>query len=156
MTNMKKKKSNLDEMQEQKLLKIEHNAAWLAFWGLAAVILAQIVILGQNIFKEIAGELLVLGVVSLYIIYGCLKNEIWDRKLNPTPKTNIIVSSLSGFVCGAVYFISSYINYHKLLGSLATGVFMFISVFTLTFIALTVCCSLYKKRIRTLEESNDE
>ncbi|MFV0518047.1 MAG: DUF6773 family protein [Aminipila sp.] len=153
---MKKKKSNLDEMQEQKLLKIEHNAAWLAFWGLAAVILAQIVILGQNIFKEIAGELLVLGVVSLYIIYGCLKNEIWDRKLNPTPKTNIIVSSLSGFVCGAVYFISSYINYHKLLGSLATGVFMFISVFTLTFIALTVCCSLYKKRIRTLEESNDE
>ncbi len=29
---MKKKKSNLDEMQEQKLLQIEHNMAWLA-WG---------------------------------------------------------------------------------------------------------------------------
>ena len=28
------KKSNLDEMQEQELLKIEHNGCWLAFWGL--------------------------------------------------------------------------------------------------------------------------
>ena len=28
------KKSNLDEIQEQELLKIEHNGCWLAFWGL--------------------------------------------------------------------------------------------------------------------------
>ena len=29
-----KKKSNLDEMQELELLKIEHNGCWLAFWCL--------------------------------------------------------------------------------------------------------------------------
>ena len=28
------KKSNLDEMQEQELLKVEHNGCWIAFWGL--------------------------------------------------------------------------------------------------------------------------
>ena len=38
---MKKTKSNLDELQELKLLKIEHNGCWLAFWGLLAVILTQ-------------------------------------------------------------------------------------------------------------------
>ena len=32
---MKKTKSNLDELQELKLLKIEHNGCWLAFWGIA-------------------------------------------------------------------------------------------------------------------------
>ena len=34
------KKNNLDEMQEQELLKIEHNGCWLAFWGLLAVMAA--------------------------------------------------------------------------------------------------------------------
>ena len=35
-------KNRLDEMQEQKLLKIEHNGCWLAFYGLAAVIMIQL------------------------------------------------------------------------------------------------------------------
>ena len=30
---MKNMKNNLDEMQEAKLLQIEHNACWLAFWA---------------------------------------------------------------------------------------------------------------------------
>ena len=37
------KKNNLDEMQEQALLKIEHNGCWLAFWGLLAVMAIQMV-----------------------------------------------------------------------------------------------------------------
>ena len=36
------KKSNLDEMQEQKLLKIEHNGFWFAFFGLFAAIMIQL------------------------------------------------------------------------------------------------------------------
>ena len=35
---MRRKKSNLDEMQEQELLKVEHNGCWIAFWGLLAAI----------------------------------------------------------------------------------------------------------------------
>ena len=31
---IRKMKSNLDERQELKLLKIEHNGCWIAFWGL--------------------------------------------------------------------------------------------------------------------------
>ena len=51
---MKKTKSNLDELQELKLLKIEHNGCWLAFWGLLAVILTQIAI-GNGVFTPLAG-----------------------------------------------------------------------------------------------------
>ena len=37
------KKNNLDEMQEQELLKIEHNGYWLAFWGLLTAIVAEVI-----------------------------------------------------------------------------------------------------------------
>lgn len=52
---MKKNKSNLDERQELKLLKIEHNGCWFAFWGLLAVMLVQL-LLGNNDAKNLAGE----------------------------------------------------------------------------------------------------
>ena len=35
-------KSNLDEMQEQKLLRIEHNGFWIGFWGLVLAMAVQI------------------------------------------------------------------------------------------------------------------
>ena len=41
---MKNLKNNLDEMQEAKLLQIEHNGFWLAFWGLLATLVWRFVI----------------------------------------------------------------------------------------------------------------
>ena len=38
------KKSNLDEMQEQAMLKIEHNGCWFAFWGLLAAMGIQMLL----------------------------------------------------------------------------------------------------------------
>lgn len=46
---MKKTESQLDEMQEQKLLKIEHTSFWLAFWGLVAAILVQSALLSGKL-----------------------------------------------------------------------------------------------------------
>ena len=37
-----KRRNNLDEMQEQKLLHIESRGYWLAFWGLAAALIIQL------------------------------------------------------------------------------------------------------------------
>ena len=50
-----KRKSNLDEMQEQELLKIEHNGCWLAFWGLLIVMIIQSFAFGSFDFKALAG-----------------------------------------------------------------------------------------------------
>lgn len=152
---MRKRKNNLDERQEQKLLRIEHNGVWFAFWGLLAVILIQNVIYGMYEFRNIAGEVVVFMGLAIYILVDCMRNGIWDRSLQPNVKTNSIASLGAGSVIGLLYFISSYLKYQKLLGSIATGVFMLGMVFVLSFIALTACASIYKKRVRKLERHND-
>lgn len=152
---MSKRKNNLDEMQEQKLLRIEHNGAWFAFWGLLIAILIQSLNGGANEFRNIIGELVVFLGLDLYLLVACMKNGIWDRKLRANTKTNIIVSLVGGTVVGLLYFISSYLKYHKLLGSIATGIIMLSMTAILTFIALSACASIYKKRVKKLEEDGD-
>ncbi len=148
---MKKNKSNLDEMQEMKLLKIEHNGCWLAFWGLVAAIVIQTV-MDSGDFRSIAGECFVLIPLSLYISIACIRNGIWDRKLKPNASTNLLVSAVAGGVVGLMWFVTSYRNYHKLAGSVATFVFMFIFVFIPCFAILTVTTGFYKKRKNQMEK----
>ena len=50
----KNKKSNLDEMQELELLKIEHNGCWLAFWLLLASLIVQNIAFGASDPKVMA------------------------------------------------------------------------------------------------------
>lgn len=107
---MKKTKSNLDELQELKLLKIEHNGCWLAFWGLLAVILTQIAI-GNDSKQDLSGEWIVFMCLALYLTVGCIRNGIWDRKLKPNFKNNIMASSIAAVVMGILWFIISYRNY---------------------------------------------
>ncbi|MEA1960397.1 MAG: DUF6773 family protein [Bacillota bacterium] len=152
---MNNRENNLDEMQEQKLLKIERNGAWFAFWGLLATILMQVVIGGENLFRNIVGEWIIFMCLAAYMGVSCMKNGIWDRHLQPNGKTNIIVSLVAGSICGSVFFISSYLKFQKLFGSIATGVFIFIGTFALALITLTVSVSLYKKRVRKLEEDSE-
>ena len=96
--------SNLDELQELKLLKIEHNGCWLAFWGLLAVILTQIAI-GNDSKQDLSGEWIVFMCLALYLTVGCIRNGIWDRKLKPNFKNNIMASSIAAVVMGILWFI---------------------------------------------------
>ena len=64
------KKNNLDEMQEQELLKIEHNGCWLAFWGLLAVMVIQMVMGVPG--AQMLGEWIMFMVLALYIVIACL------------------------------------------------------------------------------------
>ena len=109
---MKKTKSNLDELQELKLLKIEHNGCWLAFWGLLAVILTQIAI-GNDSKQDLSGEWIVFMCLALYLTVGCIRNGIWDRKLKPNFKNNIMASSIAAVVwgfCGLSFLIGIITN----------------------------------------------
>lgn len=152
---MKNNRNNLDEMQEQKLLHIEHNGVWLTFWGLLAAILIQMAVYGAEI-KAILGEWIVFMCLALYLGIDCLRNGIWDRKLRPEPKMNLGISFIAGLLCGAVFFFISYKNYGHLIGSICTGVFMLLFTFVLCIIALSVSTSIYKKRLHELENKADE
>lgn len=143
------RKNNLDEMQEQKLLKIEHNGMWFAFWGLLIAILVQIC-MGAD-FKQFIGEWLIFMILCIYTSIGCIKNGIWDRSLKPNVKTNILLSLIAALVVCVTFGFAwhgSQPIMHVALGGIILGVF----VFTACFIALEASCSIYKKRREKLDE----
>ena len=148
---IRKMKSNLDERQELKLLKIEHNGCWIAFWGLLIVMLIQMIV-GNDSIKNIAGEWVVFMSLVLYLSIDCVRNGIWDRKLKPNFRTNIIASSIAAVLAGIIWFGVSYRNYHKLIGSIATGVIMFVQVEIVCLLALMIFSKIYKRRVQKLEE----
>lgn len=148
-------KNNLDEMQELQLLHIEHNGCWMAFWGLLVVIIIQTVTASGN-FRILAGEWIVFMCQALYLSISCMRHGIWDRRFRPNLRTNVFASALAGLACGILFFAVSYINYGKLIGSLATGLIMFIFVFFCTIAALSFSAVLYKKRHKQLESEDED
>lgn len=146
--------SNLDERQEQKLLQIEHNGCWFAFWGLLATLIIQMA-LGCGL-RSILGEWIIFMALALYLSVACMRNGIWDRKLKPNFKTNMIISTIASLVVGVLWFGISYHNYHKFVGAIATGVFMFVLTGALCMAGLSFSSWLYKKRVEKMEMSEEE
>lgn len=150
------KKSNLDEMQELKLLHIERNGCWIAFWGLLAAIVIQTVWYEDHIFEHMAGEWIVFMCLTLYMAGSCLRHGIWDRRYRPDTRTNLFWSLFAAIIVGVTFFMISYKRYGALIGSVAAGAFMFMITFLLTIIALAGTAALYKKRVNELETEIDE
>ena len=89
--NIFSKKNLLDEMQEQKLLKVESRSFWLMWWSLLIAMLVQR-ILGGATAKELAGEWIVFMIACLYSLVECLRNGIWDRHFRATLGANLLGS----------------------------------------------------------------
>ena len=142
------KKNNLDEMQEQELLKIEHNGCCLAFWGLLVVMAVQMVMRVPG--RQMLGEWIVFMVLALYLVIACLRKGIWDRRLKANRKTNLIISLLAGAAAGILItvsnpYLSEPLDYVLVAGM--SGGFTFV----LCFIALSLSMKLYKKRRENLD-----
>ena len=149
----KKTKNKLDEMQEQKMLKIEHNGCWLAFWGMFAALMVQVFVYGTVEWRYVAGEWIVFMCLAAYICVACMKNGIWDRRLSPTP----IVSLFAGIVAGILNFSITFKKYQMAAGAAASGIFSGLLCFALCFAGLMFCMAAYKKRVAHLErEDADE
>ena len=143
-----KKNNNLDEMQEQKLLHIEHNGCWLAFWGLVVAVIVE-GLMGFS-FREVLGEVLLTMVLSLYILIDCLRNGIWDRRLKPTFKTNLL-GALVAAVIASVYIVATNHYLREPLDYVLTIAIGGGTTFVLTFGLLTLCGKIYSKRKEKLE-----
>ena len=143
------KKSNLDEMQEQALLKIEHNGCWLAFWGLLTVMAVEI-ILGIPP-KAVLGEWVVFMVLALYLSIDCLRHGLWDRKLKANWRTNLVVSIIAG-ICVGIFamvinpYLEELLDYVLVFSLCGSSTFLF------CFIVLTLSAKLYKKRREKLDQ----
>ena len=152
-----KRKNNLDEMQEQKLLHIESRGYWLSFWLLAASLVIQLVCYGPGTdWRFMIAEWSIFMIIALYVAVACMKAGIWDRKLKPTLGNNLLMSFCGGAVMGIAQFVISYRNYHKPVGSVAAGIFSGLMVMVLCFGALTISATILKKRQEKLEEESEE
>lgn len=149
------KKNNLDEMQEQALLKIEHNCCWLGFWGLLIALLIQLALSWD--IKALAGEWIVFMVLSGYLLIDCLRKGIWDRHLKANVQTNLLVSLFAGIVMFIFTTVRVHLNYPDAIwGSIAAGAFCGIFVFFLCWLLLSLCTGIYKKRREKLESGETE
>ena len=146
-----KRISKLDEMQEQELLRIEHNGCWLAFWMLLAVLIIENIFLRFEM-KAIAGEWIVFFVLAVYLAFDSSRKGIWDRHLKMNSTTNLLVSIIPGALLGVLWAIRSYRDFHKPVGSLATGVFIGVTTFVLCFIVLSIAMKATAKRKAKMEE----
>ena len=138
------RKSNLDEMQEQALLKIEHNGCCLAFWGLLAAMGIQMLLKVPG--KAMLGEWIVFMALCVYLLAACLRQGIWDRHLKANPKTNLVVSAVAGVAVSVFFGVLFRENASELLDYLLISTIPGITVFILCFALMTVCSALYKKR----------
>ena len=153
---MKERKSNLDERQEQALLKIEHNGCWLAFWGLLIAMAVQLIVYGFDM-KLLAGEWIVFMALCLYICSSCLKQGIWDRQLKPDRKTNLLASLVAGLAFGVLMFFSIWKNFpDKPLGAAAGALISGGIIFAICFCALSISAKQMKKRQEQLEKEENE
>ena len=150
-----KNKSNLDEMQEAKLLQIEHNGCWLAFWGLLAAMIVELFVFGVENMRYFIGEWIVFTVLCVYMGEACLRNGIWDRRLKADRKTNLTVSLIAGAAAGLIFAAISLVRYHSVSGAIVTFVLLFVFVSLCCFLALSLTAREYRKKLAQLESEVD-
>ncbi len=152
-----RKKNNLDEMQERTLLQIESKGMWFVFWGLLASMVIQLVLYGvEEASQCIIGEWVVFMCLCLYMIIGCMRSGIWDRKYKPDSKTNMKMSFIGSFLAGGVMGIINFRTYQMVGGAIAVFVCYFIMLFVIIFITLSLAAVGYKKRFNKLEKGDEE
>ena len=147
-----KKNNNLDEMQEQELLAVEHNGCWLAFWGLLIAMIVQSFAFGSMDFRTLAGEWIVFMVLALYLAIACARRGIWDRKLEMNTKTNVIVSAVAAVLFGIFNAVMVFKNYHKPVGTIIATVIAAAITFILCLAALSIMMKVTQKRKAAMEE----
>lgn len=108
---MKKRQNTLDEMQENKLLKIEGAGFWLAFAGLLIAIIIQALV--RPDLRQIAGELTVFFIMSIYLIVLCLKNGLWSRTPAPTVRSSVVSSVIASLAIGVILTVRSQLILHN-------------------------------------------
>lgn len=151
---MKKRQNMLDEMQENKLMKIEGAGFWLAFAGLLAAIIIQVLVYPN--LRQIAGELTVFFIMSIYLIVLCLKNGLWSRAPVPTVKGNAISSAVAALAIGMILIARSQLILRNGL-SKEFAVTLFLSmavVFGGCFATLELTRVVYRRRRRQLDDGN--
>ena len=100
---MKMYRTNLDEQQEQKLLRIESRGFWMAYWGIMIVLFINMIFVDNPIAIYSLWALFML--LSIIVGVSCINEGIWDRRLDMSKKTTVLLSFAGALVFAAVGII---------------------------------------------------
>lgn len=152
-----KRRNNLDEMQEQKLLYIEKNSFWFLYWALVIVTFGQL-LLGSNL-RNVAAELICFLAASIFILFQCVRNGIWDRHFKPDWRTNLVLSLAAGVIVALLQIISFWIKperWYSVEGFAISAIFIGVFTFLFTFFLMSVTAMATKRRNNALEDGTEE
>ena len=152
MKLFQEKKNNLDEMQEQKLLKLESRGFWLLWWALLAAMAVQLLVYGVEAYRHLLGEWVVFMLSCVYMVAACIKQGLWDRKLRPNFKTNLFLSLVAAVVTGSFMGVYSFRSFGAAEAAWWTVAMVGGCTFALCLLALSLSALAYKKRRQKLDE----
>ena len=149
-------KSKLDEMQEQKLARIERNISRIAIFGLLALFLIELFLFGYD-WKVIGGEFILLMILCFYEIIASLRAGVWSRNIAPTRRNNVLAALAAGLVV-FVFFLFMTVRWWDLypLAGVITAAISGVAAFMLTYLLLWVSLREYERRQEQLDQEADE
>lgn len=86
-----KTKSVLDERETQEMYRIEHHGLWAMYVLLCASVIVQLFFGAGPV--QIAGEVFVIGVVSVAMIIAYARRGIWDDHARPSAGGNALYAA---------------------------------------------------------------
>ena len=148
------KKIYPDEMQDQKMLKLEEYGFWIVFWSLAVIILVQLITGGT--IRQIAGELAALFIGSVFIAFTYLKNGLWTRSSTPTRKGNALTSIIPAVLIGAIHIVKIVKNQEIKTNDILITAAVMAAAYAACFIVLELFRTVYQKRRSKLDDTGEE
>ena len=149
-------KSKLDEMQEQKLARIERNISHMAIFGLLALFLIELFLFGYD-WKIVGGEFVLLMILCFYEIIASLRAGVWSRNIAPTRRNNVLAALAAGLIV-FVFFLFMTVRWWDLypLAGVITAAISGVATFMLTYVLLWVSLREYERRQERLDREADE
>lgn len=144
--------SQMDEMQREKLLKINGNGMKLCALGLLAAILIQWFLNGD--FSCIMGELAVYGLLTMYIVVSYMHEGLWGDRIRPSWRGNLLISGIVSVVIGAILMARKAASLEFTMSM--PDILLRMSIgFLACFGALTILLFMYRKRRQALDSGEE-
>lgn len=148
---MKNARSQLDEMLEQKMLRIERYGFWIAYWGLVICMLAQLAFLDGAGLSSIKGELVLFVTLSIYMLVSYLHHGLWGRTSSPEAKHTVRLSFCIGLSISVLRFMIHSIRGELTSRTLAFDVLLGVSGMIICFLVVNFLGFLCRRKQEKLE-----
>lgn len=151
----KRTPSQLDEMQQAKLLKINSNGMNLCYIGLLAAILIQWLV--KRDFSAIIGEVIVFYLLMFYITGASIYEGLWSSKVKPSIRSNLLISLIPAAAVGVLLVLRNALSADASTVLSAPVILLLMGIaYALCMAVLSALLCLYNRRRNVLDEQENE